>query len=604
MARYQTTFQVCVANLLLGLTAAGGASAATLAEDADTVCKGLVGGADTVKIDSVALLAASQLVVAERGPTPAGRITPANPGFCKVLGHIDPTDPKAPPIKFQVNLPVEWNGRSLQYGGGGFNGVLITGLSLPPAAPFDKPSPLARGFVTYGTDSGHETKPGEPPQVFALNDEAFENFAHRSYKKVRDAAVGLMERAYGKKPEKMYFMGSSEGGREGLTMAQRYPDDFDGIFARVPVINWVGLQHAGTRSGLATMGEGWIRPAQVKLVADAVRATCDKADGSDDALIQDPVGCKAAFKVEALRCAAGQSGDQCLTDPQVKAIQTLHGTYKFPFALANGLDDYPGWGVSGEDTASFGPTGGWTSWWLGKAPPAQPPVPENGIAWVYGAGGIQYVFARDPKLDVTTYKVEDHKARLLEVSNLMDFDQSRSQPLPCTQGQADHARAHGGLRAEPVCRHPLFRECRAPDGFCDGGAVRAALHCTRRRPCRLGRARQCGHAQRAGGLGRNGQGARRSRRHRAEGRGAGISCRPLAAAVPLAGLAALQGRPGDGRVELFLRAVTRNQESAASQGQAASVVPGSLDVGDDDPRIRGSWVTCLSPAQIRVLELL
>lgn len=90
-----------------------------------------------------------------RGPTPSGRITPANPGFCKVLGHIDPTDPKAPPIKFQVNLPVEWNGRSVQYGGGGFNGVLITGLGLPPAYPFDKPSPLARGFVTYGTDSGH-----------------------------------------------------------------------------------------------------------------------------------------------------------------------------------------------------------------------------------------------------------------------------------------------------------------------------------------------------------------------------------------------------------------------------------------------------------------
>jgi len=115
----------------------------------------------------------------------------------------------------------------LQYGGGGFNGVLISALGLPPSYPYDKPSPLALGFVTYGTDSGHETKAGEPPQVFALNDEAFENFAHRSYKKVRDVAVALMTRAYGKPPEKMYFMGSSEGGREALTMAQRYPEDFD-----------------------------------------------------------------------------------------------------------------------------------------------------------------------------------------------------------------------------------------------------------------------------------------------------------------------------------------------------------------------------------------
>lgn len=433
---------------------AGSAFAATLADDADAVCKSLAGGADAVKIDAATLQAPSPIAVAERGPTPSGRITPANPAFCKVLGHIDPTDPKAPPIKFQVNLPVEWNGRSLQYGGGGFNGVLITGLALPPASPFDKPSPLARGFVTYGTDSGHETRPGEPPQLFALNDEAFENFAHRAYKKVRDAAVTLMQRAYGKKPEKMYFMGSSEGGREALTMAQRYPDDFDGVFARVPVINWVGLQHAGPRAGIATMGDGWIRPAQVKLVADAVRSACDKADGSDDALVQDPVGCKAAFKVETLRCASGQGGDQCLTDVQIKAVETLHASYKFPFALANGVDEYPGWGVSGEDTPAFGPTGGWSAWWLGKAAPVQPPVPENGIAWVYGAGALQYVIARDPKLDVTTYKPEQHKARLLEVSSLMDSTdpdlsrfRARGGRLIVLEHMADYAQSpYAGIR--------------------------------------------------------------------------------------------------------------------------------------------------------------
>src|SRR5947199_4184162 len=84
---------------------ANAASAATLAEDADAVCKGLIGGADAMKIDSATLQAPSQLVVAERGPTPSGRIAPANPAFCKVLGHIEPADPKAPPIKFEVNLP-------------------------------------------------------------------------------------------------------------------------------------------------------------------------------------------------------------------------------------------------------------------------------------------------------------------------------------------------------------------------------------------------------------------------------------------------------------------------------------------------------------------
>jgi hypothetical protein len=443
------------------------ATAAKMTGDPATTCSDLIRPTDNaVRIDSAAIIAPTPLAVAERGPTPSERVTPANPEFCKVLGQIAPSDPKAPPIKFQVNLPVEWNGRSLQYGGGGFNGVLITGLGLPPAHPFGTPSPLAQGFVTYGTDSGHETKPGEPPQVFALNDEAFENFSHRSYKRVRDAAVALMVRAYGNPPSKLYFMGSSEGGREALTMAQRYPEDFDGIFARVPVINWVGLQHAGTRAGLATMGEGWIRPAQVELVAKAVLQACDTADGSDDALVQDPVGCKAKFQPESLRCAAGQSGDQCLTDAQITAIKTLHATYKFPFPLENGLDDYPGWGVSGESTASFGPTGGWISWWLGKAAPTQPPSPTNGIAWIYGAGGMQYVFARDPQLDVTKYKPEDHRERVLQVSKLMDSTNpdlsrfsARGGKLVILEHMADYAQSpYAGIRYFENVQRALGKE--------------------------------------------------------------------------------------------------------------------------------------------------
>src|SRR6202012_3237482 len=101
------------------------------------------------------------------------------------------------------------------------------------------------------------------------------------------------------------------------------------------------------------------------LVADAVRHACDGNDGLDDSLVENPVGCKAKFKADSLRCHDGQSGDQCLTDAQIKAIDTLHADYKFPFALANGLDDYPGWGVSGEDTPPFGPTGGWMGWGCG-----------------------------------------------------------------------------------------------------------------------------------------------------------------------------------------------------------------------------------------------
>ena len=120
-----------VAAISLG---AAEAMAAKMAGDPAATCSDLIRPTDNVvRIDSATMVGPTPRTIAEKGPTPAARVTPANPQFCKVLGQIAPSDPKAPPIKFQVNLPVEWNGRSLQYGGGGFNGVLITGLALPPA---------------------------------------------------------------------------------------------------------------------------------------------------------------------------------------------------------------------------------------------------------------------------------------------------------------------------------------------------------------------------------------------------------------------------------------------------------------------------------------
>jgi feruloyl esterase len=274
---------------------------------------------------------------------------------------------------------------------------------------------------------------------------------------VRDAAVMLMTRAYGSKPDKLYFVGSSEGGREGLTMAQRYPDDFDGIFARVPVINWVGLQHAGTRAGLATMGDGWIRPAQVKLVHDAVLAACDAQDGVADALVEDAVGCKARFDPAKLLCARRHSGDQCLSEAQLAAIRTLLSPYKFSFALANGVSEYPGWGVSGEATKSYGPTGGWSAWWLGAAPPALPPQPNNGIAWDLRRWRHSRTSSRAIRFRQSRkYRPEDFAERVREVSALMDSTNPDLGRVQGPQRQARHPRTHGRLRQSPYAGDRLF----------------------------------------------------------------------------------------------------------------------------------------------------
>jgi feruloyl esterase len=402
-------------------------------------------------IESATLMAPIPMIVPARFPfqPPMTEITviPATPEYCKVIGAITPIDPKAPPIRFQVNLPTQWNGRSLQFGGGGFNGVLITGLGLAPSGHPDRPSPLARGFVTAGTDSGHQNAPGVALQAFALNDEALANFAHEAYKKVRDVSVDLMKRRYRKAPAKLYFFGSSEGGREGLTMAQRYPADFDGIYSRVPVINWAGLQVAGTRAGVAQFGEGWLAPDKVKLVHDAVLEACDLLDGLKDDIVADYEGCLRAFDVSKLRCTAGPTPG-CLTEPQLKAVQTLHTPLEFRFSLANDVRTYPAWGRGGENAPGTGPVGGWPSWQAGEAPPTVPPGPKSSRAWLYGSGAIQYFVVRDPDYDPRRFNPEEFVGRLRQVSALMDSTDpnlaafaARGGKLVIAEHMADYAQS-------------------------------------------------------------------------------------------------------------------------------------------------------------------
>jgi Tannase and feruloyl esterase len=186
------------------------------------------------------------------------------------------------------------------------------------------------------------------------------------------------------------------------------------------VINWTGLQFAGARNGIALMNGGWLNPAQVKLVHDATLAACDSSDGVLDRVVADPVGCIKAFDPAKLQCKPGQAADTCLNDAQIKAIKTLRTPFKFPYALANGVTEYPGWGIGGEDTTAFGPTGGWRAWWTGSAAPTVPAQASNGIAWTYGSGALQYFYARDPKADPRTITPESVAARVREVSALMD----------------------------------------------------------------------------------------------------------------------------------------------------------------------------------------
>jgi feruloyl esterase len=341
------------------------------------------------------------------------------PEFCKVIGTISSTDPSAPVITFELNLPTTWNGKALQYGGAGFNGTLVTGLGPALDSPPGAPTPLAKGYITFGTDSGHQASSLPEPQAFALNDEALENFAYASYKKVRDIAVEVATMRYGRKPERLYYMGSSEGGREGLTMAQRFPADYDGIISRVPVINWTALQHAGHRSGVTQQRGGWLNPNKVQLVSRSVLKACDALDGLSDGVVSNYLACRSAFKAEALRCPAGtDEGDTCLSPSQIATVDAVHAPFEFSFTLANGVRSYPGFGYGGEAQA-----GGFPQWLMGTKAAVFPASTGGGALgqqWSFGNAVIRYFVLRNGQADPFSYSPDAHADRVRQISALMD----------------------------------------------------------------------------------------------------------------------------------------------------------------------------------------
>jgi hypothetical protein len=407
-------------------------------------CGVLLGGVAAVALLSVSAspasaamscadLASLKIAPADIGlPTSGATITsaqmqsvPADPAapngvkrdYCKVLGAIAPVDPNAPPINFQVNLPAQWNGKAVQYGGGGSNGVLITGLNPLRDARRDTPVPVARGFATWGTDSGHQNEKLAEPRAFALNDEALINMAHAAYKKTHDVGIRIVRAFYDRAPAKMYFYGGSEGGREALMMAQRYPQDFDGIVSVVPVAYYTGGNLVRARLAPMQVDGGWINPVKVKMIHKAVNAACDSLDGLADGVIGAYEKCNSVFDIGKLRCANGaDTGDTCLSDKQIAADRFVHRPYQHA-TLKNGVTQFPGYNYAGVDQP-----GGMEQNITGKSPPRFPITSEDEQSggWVNADGFVRYMFVRDAKFDSLKFTEQAYAKRIAEISEMFD----------------------------------------------------------------------------------------------------------------------------------------------------------------------------------------
>ena len=307
--------------------------------------------------------------------------------YCKVLGQIDPVDPMATPILFEINLPADWNHKVLQEGGGGLNGVLVASTGILRDAPPGS-QPLARGFATMGTDGGH---PDAKPDigVFFLNKEEVLNNSYGANKKAHDLSLAILKDYYAAAPSKFYFFGGSEGGRQAMVAVEKYPKDYDGVVAVVPALNSTSNNNlAKYNAWRAGFNGGWLDKAKLQVLQNASNDQCDALDGIKDGVISRYRGCLAIFKYEPIRCPGGKdTGDTCLSDKQIAAVKTWRAPYSWGFPLKNGITSIPGWSVGGEALA--GSVNPWIM--LDKAPEAEPLGRD-----VHASEFIRYYVMQDP----------------------------------------------------------------------------------------------------------------------------------------------------------------------------------------------------------------
>ncbi|WP_244438851.1 tannase/feruloyl esterase family alpha/beta hydrolase [Paraburkholderia dilworthii] len=335
--------------------------------------------------------------------------------YCRITGRIKALKPTAPDIRFDLNLPRRWNGRALQIGGGGYNGVVVSGTGVMPFSP-DR-APLAQGYATFGDDSGHV---GDSSlAVFGLVDEAVINFGYAHLKKTHDAALALIARAYGRPPQRMYFAGGSTGGREGYTAIQRFPDDYDGVIANSPALNFSGVRLIGVKLGqaeYATPG-GFIPPLLLEQVYQRTLSVCDRLDGAADGIVSDVAACREheAEIIESLRCAGAMSSrDPCLSEPQLATLMVLRNGLSLPYKLAWDVSGYRGYNVF-EGTHLTGSLGlGHQAERLGV-----PKFFANGYLFAQGDGYVRYFVARDAEFDSLRFDPQrpgKYRAQLVALS--------------------------------------------------------------------------------------------------------------------------------------------------------------------------------------------
>lgn len=309
--------------------------------------------------------------------------------FCRVTAKLRP-EPGSE-IAAEVWLPEQWNGKLLGAGGGGFNGGLDSAfLTLR--------SPLEKGYAGLATDAGHETS--DSAKFAHDSPQQFIDYGYRANHVAAGFAKTLIANYYGTRVERAYFHGCSNGGRDALMEARRFPEDYDGIIAGAPAAGFSELMVSFAWNQQAVL-EAPSFADKLKLVQDAVIRKCDALDGVEDGLLENPLDCP--FDPEELQCETGD-GEDCLNGDEVGALRKIYGGPR----LHDGTHVYPGFPVGGEA------------------------LPDNWESWIVGtdstAGGMAEEFFRwmvygDAEWDIDRFDIDrDYPAARDRAAPITDSD--------------------------------------------------------------------------------------------------------------------------------------------------------------------------------------
>jgi feruloyl esterase len=291
------------------------------------------------------------------------------PAYCRIQGVSQPSADSD--IRFELWIPLgrAWNGKFEQVGNGGFAGAIPT-QSMARA--------LSLGFAVAGTDDGHQSTDMTDASWALGHEEKIKDYGWRAISETTLASKKILEEFKSKPAALSYFIGCSDGGREALMMAQRFPRYFDGIVAGAPAYAMTRLLTGGAvRSAQLNAVEGHLSSAQLALLQNFVLRSC--ANGAR--FLQDPRRCQP--DLATLKCTRG-AANTCLTDAQLATARLLYQDQKNP------TQGEPLYGVQPGAEAI---KGSWDAWLTGTEEGAQPAGLR--FSWNYLANMVMH----DPQVD-------------------------------------------------------------------------------------------------------------------------------------------------------------------------------------------------------------